>query len=116
MHHIFSPNIYDSLFSACSGAIDAAVKVLPSVTSASVSLLGNSMEVVYDPSITSAQTIIKTVTDLGYEALQWETSNIDAPEVKTVNERVVQISIEATCGYVYALVFWQGCIQALRRT
>ena len=58
------------------------------------------MQVIYDPSVTSAQTIIETVSDLGYEALQWETFDIDATDVKAVNERVVQINIEAMSGYV----------------
>ncbi|KAF9513562.1 hypothetical protein BS47DRAFT_1457376 [Hydnum rufescens UP504] len=89
--------------SACSGSIEAGVKALPSVTSVSVSLLGNSMEVKYDPSVTSLETIIETVSDLGYEALQWETSDAEVSTVKATNERVIQITIDGMLEYVHVI-------------
>jgi hypothetical protein len=73
------------------------------------------MEVKYDPSVTSLETIIETVSDLGYEALQWETSDAEASAVKATNERVIQITIDGMLGYVH-VIFKKGSSRILTRS
>ena len=53
---------------ACSAGIERSVRRLDGVEKADVSLMGESMTVVYDEGITSAEKIIETVRALGYGA------------------------------------------------
>ncbi len=54
--------------SACSAAVSAAVNKLSGVKKADVNLLTNSMAVVYDEAVISANDIIKAVKNAGYDA------------------------------------------------
>lgn len=56
--------------SACSAHVENAVKKLPNVSSVSVNLLTNSMQVEYDAESISANDIVNAVVDAGYGARQ----------------------------------------------
>ena len=88
-------------YSACSGTIDAAVSALPGVESVSVSLIGNSMEVVHDSSVAPSATIINAVEGCGYDASEYKSEEVDAPKAeKDSTERIVQVLIQGFCEYV----------------
>ncbi len=53
---------------ACSGAVEAALKALPGVQSASVSLAQGDVEVVYLPNTTPVQAFAAAVEDAGFDA------------------------------------------------
>lgn len=54
--------------SACSSAIEFALNALPAVTSATVALLQNRGEVVFDSALASEGDIVSAVEDAGFEA------------------------------------------------
>ena len=60
--------------SACSAGIERKVRQLKGVTSADVSLLGESLTVEYEESILSKETIFQTVSALGYGIFDYEKS------------------------------------------
>lgn len=59
--------------SSCTGAVDRALSAEKGIISVHISLLQNTMKVVYNPSIISVRLIVATVEELGYEAIEWET-------------------------------------------
>ena len=60
--------------SACSAAIEKAVKKLDGITSAEVSLIEKTMSVEYDESVVDNQRIIGAVVSAGYTAKVYEAS------------------------------------------
>ena len=54
--------------SACSARVDKCVRKLTGVQDVSVNLLTNSMSVIYDEAVLSADDIVRAVTDAGYGA------------------------------------------------
>lgn len=74
---------------------------LPGILGVAVSLMGNSMTVTFDPTLTSTNAIIEKVGETGYEATQWESSDVEAnPNDKAAdNTRTVQIKVDGMfCG------------------
>eukprot|EP00850_Spirogloea_muscicola_P017926 SM000159S01757 [mRNA] locus=s159:74244:78897:- [translate_table: standard] len=53
---------------ACSSAVERALAALPGVASASVALLQNRAEVVYDPAHIKVEDLVEAVEDAGFEA------------------------------------------------
>lgn len=62
--------------SACSNAVDRAIKKLEGVSEVNVNLLSNSMLVKYDDKVLNDDKIIKRVEDAGYEAILNKVDNI----------------------------------------
>lgn len=96
-------------FSSCSNTIEMEVRTLPAILTASVSLMGNSMTVIHDPVVTSVDTIIRKISDIGYEAVQWDTSDVDpdvSPSKAIETTRTVQIKLDGMfCGCVYIVLY-----------
>ena len=61
-------NITGMTCSACSAHVEKAVRKLPGIQSADVSLMTNSMTAQYDEQVLTPQAIIQAVTDAGYGA------------------------------------------------
>ncbi len=72
--------------SACSAGIEKAVKKLNGVASVSVSLMGKSMDVTFDESVTSDAAIIGAVEKLGYTAGEYGKAQED-DAVKKLKKR-----------------------------
>lgn len=91
--------------SSCSGSIRAAVSELEGVKTISVSLLGNSMEVVHDPFVASESQIMDAVGDCSYKAVVWKKEVVASKEEVTeeTDIRTVQLLIEGECEYVECL-------------
>eukprot|EP00850_Spirogloea_muscicola_P026983 SM013464S26845 [mRNA] locus=s13464:2:341:- [translate_table: standard] len=53
---------------ACSSSVERALAALPGVASASVALLQNRAEVVYDPAQIKVEDLVEAVEDAGFEA------------------------------------------------
>ncbi|MGI5900005.1 MAG: heavy metal translocating P-type ATPase [Christensenellales bacterium] len=64
--------------SACSAHVDKAVKKIDGVMSADVSLLGQSMTVEYDESLSTPQDIIKAVEKAGYGASLYQAAKTES--------------------------------------
>lgn len=74
---------------ACSAGIERTVKRLDGVTTAEVSLMGESMVVEYDEKLTSREKIIQAVVDLGYGATIYDEKALEArkPQTDTLKKR-----------------------------
>ena len=61
-------NVTGMTCSACSAHVEKAVQKVPGVSQVTVNLLQNSMQVSWDDTVSSADTIIAAVVDAGYGA------------------------------------------------
>ena len=92
-------NVTGMTCSACSAHVEKAVGKVAGVSSVAVSLLTNSMQVVYDESAVTPDTIIKAVVDSGYGASLPQRAgakqaaapkeDVMAEELKTMKRRIV---------------------------
>lgn len=72
--------------SACSNAVDRAIKKLEGVSEVNVNLLSNSMLVKYDDKVLNDDKIIKRVEDAGYEAILNKVDNIKIEKKDNIAE------------------------------
>ena len=72
--------------SACSMGIERAVSKLEGVSKVSVSLMGKFMDVTYDPSVVSEETIVAAVERIGYGACDYSAAKED-DRVKRLKKR-----------------------------
>ncbi|KAG8808956.1 hypothetical protein FRC19_005570, partial [Serendipita sp. 401] len=77
--------------SACTNAIHDGLSPLPTIQSVNVSLLNNSLTVIYDGNGISPEKIKEIVEDLGYEASEWETESTDRQTSRPPEEREIQV-------------------------
>ena len=83
---------------ACSAHVEKSVKKLEGVKSVNVSLLSNSMEVDFDPSVVSTQQICKAVASGGYSASpRGQAATAEAPsqddEVRGMRNRLIASAV-----------------------
>lgn len=78
--------------SACSAGIEKAVKKLNGVASVSVSLMGKSMDVTFDESVTSDAAIIGAVEKLGYTAGEYGEAKEDDTVKKLKNRFFISLA------------------------
>jgi Cu+-exporting ATPase len=80
--------------SACSAAVERRIKQLDSVSSVSVNLLSNSMDVEYDESALTQNTILETVSEAGYKAslLQVPNTKIEkGPVIDPIQGEMIEL-------------------------
>lgn len=84
-------NVIGMTCSACSAAVERSVKKVTGVSSVTVNLLTNSMNVEYDDNITDDNAIINAVVDAGYNATVFTGNNSKAAVMeKPVNQAVIE--------------------------
>ncbi|KAL5636648.1 hypothetical protein ACGC1H_000565 [Rhizoctonia solani] len=80
--------------SSCSGPLSKAIKELEGVESVVVSLVSNSMTVIYRPDRVTIETITSTIEDLGFEVSQTATRDLETQVSSDPSERVVQLEFQ----------------------
>ncbi len=91
--------------SACSAHVDKAVKKIDGVMSADVSLLGRSMTVEYDESLSSPHDIIKAVEKAGYGASLFQAAKTEAakPALNSFDDDIAEYKMRFISSLVFML-------------
>ena len=92
---------------ACSARVEKAVSAVHGVKSASVNLLKNSMETVFDEAQTSVEAIVAAVTKAGYGAREAKAALVeaDASSAAEDEERRVRLRLKVSFLFSVPLVY-----------
>lgn len=100
---------------SCTGSVERLLLTLPTVTSASVSLLTESAEVVHDESKLPSKQIAEEITDIGFDATVLESHDLNPPTlemttIKSSTPQLTELSLHIT-GMTCAT-----CVSTIERT